>query len=365
VEDTSAEPGRSGTNRDAVVVILRILIAAAAYYAAAELGLRLAAVHGHIAPLWLPIGVAIVCLLLFGPWTCAGIALAAFVVNLPLGPSIPAVAMIAVGDTIAPLCAYLLLGRAGFHLELDRLRDAVALIFLGAFGSTMISATVGATALVFGGGVPAGQSWQTWSVWWTGDMMGVLVVVPFLLVLRTARFRDLSAVRWLELAALIAGTLVLAVAVTANSYDLLFLVFPPLIWAALRFGHTGAVPCVLIVALAAAMAATRGVGPFAHHGVFGRLVTLQTFNSAVALTALLLATMVSERDSARRAIDRVAADLTKMTDDLDHGQRTLKGMGLDLMRAQRPPADGITGGNADTADRTRRRAVGGDGDPPA
>jgi integral membrane sensor domain MASE1 len=196
-------------------------------------------------------------------------------------------------------------------------------------------------------------------------MMGVLVVVPFLLVLRTARFRDLSVVRWLELAALIAVTLVLTVAVTASAYDLLFLVFPPLIWAALRFGHIGAVPCVLIVAMAAAMAATRAIGPFAHHGVFGRLVTLQTFNSAVALTALLLATMVSERDSARRAIDRVAADLTKMTDDLDRGQRTLKGMVLDLMRAQRPPADGITGGNAETADRTRRMAAGGDGDPPA
>jgi integral membrane sensor domain MASE1 len=341
-------------------VILRILITAAAYYAAAELGLRLAAVHGHIAPLWLPIGVAIVCLLLFGPWTCAGITLAAFAVNLPLGPSVPAVAVIAVGDTIAPVCAYLLLGCVGFHLELDRLRDAVALVFLGAFGSTLISVT----AVVLGGGVPAGQFWQTWSVWWTGDMTGVLVVVPFLLTLRTARFRDLGAVRWLELAALIAGTLVLTVAVTASTYDLLFLVFPPLIWAALRFGHTGAVPCVLIVAMAAAMAATRGEGPFAHHGVFGRLITLQTFNSAVALTTLLLATMVSERDSARREIDRVAADLSRMTDDLDRGQRTLKGMVLDLMRAQRPPADGITGGIVGTTDRAQRGA-GGDGDPPA
>jgi integral membrane sensor domain MASE1 len=319
---------------------LRILITAAAYYGAAELGLRLAAVHGHLAPLWLPIGVAVVSLLLFGGWTCPGIMLAAFAVNLPLGPSTSAVAMIAVGDTAAPVCAYLLLRRAGFHRELDRVRDALALVFLGAFGSMLVSATVGSTALFLGGAVPAGQYWQTWSVWWTGDVMGVLVIVPFLLVLSTARVRGLRPARWLELAVLLAGTLLVAVAVTASPYDLLFLIFPPLIWAALRFEHTGAAPCVLIVAIAATLAAAKGYGPFAHHGVFGRLVVLQTFNSAVALTALLLAAMVSERNSARLMIDRVAADLTKMTDDLERGQKTLKGMVLDLVRAQRIPRDG-------------------------
>jgi integral membrane sensor domain MASE1 len=321
-------------------VSLRILITAAAYYGAAELGLRLAAVHGHTAPLWLPIGVAIVSLLLFGGWTLPGTTLAAFAVNLPLGPSLPAVAVIAVGNTVASACAYLLLRRAGFHIELDRLRDAVALVFLAAFGSMLISATVGGTALLLGGAVPAGQYWQTWSVWWTGDAMGVLVIVPFLLMLRTARVRGLRPARWLELAVLLAGTFLIAAAVTASPFDLLFLVFPPLIWAALRFEHTGAAPCVLIVAIAAAIAATKGYGPFAHHGVFGRLVVLQTFNSAAALTALLLAAMVSERNSAKLAIDRVAADLSKMTDDLERGQKTLKGMVLDLVRAQRAPRDG-------------------------
>jgi integral membrane sensor domain MASE1 len=238
------------------------------------------------------------------------------------------------------VCACLLLRRAGFHRELDRVRDALALVFLGAFGSMLVSATVGGTALLLGGAVPAGQYWQTWSVWWTGDVMGVLVIVPFLLVLSTARVRGLRPARWLELAVLLAGTLLVAVAVTASPYDLLFLIFPPLIWAALRFEHTGAAPCVLIVALAATLAAAKGYGPFAHHGVFGRLVVLQTFNSAVALTALLLAAMVSERNSARSMIDRVAADLTKMTDDLERGQKTLKGMVLDLVRAQRIPRDG-------------------------
>jgi integral membrane sensor domain MASE1 len=317
-------------------VCLRILITAAAYYGAAELGLRLAALHGHIAPLWLPMGTALVCLLLLGVWTFPGVALAAFVANMPLGPSVPAVAVIALGNTIAPVCAYLLLRRIEFHRELDRLRDAVALVFAGASASALISATIGWAALLLGGALPGRSHWQAWLVWWTGDAMGVLVVVPFVLALRTAGLRGLRPVRWLELGALFAGALAIAALVTSSPYDLLFLAFPPLIWAALRFGHTGAAPCVLIVAMAAAVAAAKGYGPFVHHGVLGRLVVLQTFNSAAAVTSLLLASMVSERDSARRAIDHVAADLIKMTVDLERGQRTLEGIVLDVVRAQRP-----------------------------
>jgi integral membrane sensor domain MASE1 len=314
----------------------RILITAAAYYGAAQLGLRLAALNGHIAPLWLPIGVAIVALLLWGPWTAPGIMIGAFAVNLPLMPAPPVAAMIGMGDMIAPVVAYLLLRRVGFHLELDRLRDALALVFLAAFGSMLISATAGATSILVGGGIRPEHYWENWLVWWTGDTMGVLVVVPFLLVLRTARVRGLGIARWLELAALLLGTLLVATAVTASPYDLLFLTFPPLIWAAVRFEHTGTAPCVLIVAMAAAVAAAKGYGPFSHHGTLGRLVVLQTFNSAAALTALLLAAMVSERNSARTAIDRAAADLTRMTGELERGQRDLKGVVLDLMRAQRP-----------------------------
>ena len=336
-EGEAAGPVSRG--RAAAPIVSRVLITAAVYAGAGELGLRLAALHDQTAPLWLPIGVAVVALLRFGLWTAPGITIAAFAVNLPIMPSVPVAAVIAAGDTLAPVCAYLLLRRTGFRLELDRLRDAVALVFLAAFGSMLISATVGGTALLAAGATPPEGYWQTWLVWWTGDAMGVLVGVPFLLALRTLRRRDLGLIRLLELTVLFAGTLAAAVAVTSVPYGLLFLLFPPLIWAALRFGHTGAAPCVVICALAASVAAARGHGPFAFYESLGRLVVLQTFNSAAAVTALLLAVMVSERDTARGAVDRVAVDLAKMTDDLERGQRDLSGMVLDLVRAQRRPGD--------------------------
>src|SRR5437763_554279 len=101
-------------------VVLRLLAVTAAYYASARLGLLLALVNGQVTPLWPPTGIALVCLLLLGVRVWPGIALGAFLVNLPIGPTLPAVLAISAGNTLAPVCAGLLLRRIGFRTELDR-----------------------------------------------------------------------------------------------------------------------------------------------------------------------------------------------------------------------------------------------------
>ena len=108
--------------------------------------------------------------------------------HVAISPTVLAVLGIIAGNTLAPICAYLMLRRVGFRPELDRLRDALALVFLGALGGMLISATVGSCALVLSGALAAGDFWSAWSAWWAGDAMGVLVVTPFLLVLREARW---------------------------------------------------------------------------------------------------------------------------------------------------------------------------------
>src|SRR6266545_352052 len=93
---------------------LRILAVAAAYYAAARFGLLLAVVRGQVTPLWPPTGIAMFALLVWGLRTWPGITLGALLVNLPIGPSVPDVLVIAAGNTAAPVAAYLLLSRTGY-----------------------------------------------------------------------------------------------------------------------------------------------------------------------------------------------------------------------------------------------------------
>ncbi|MFF4228874.1 MASE1 domain-containing protein [Streptomyces sp. NPDC001820] len=297
---------------------LQILAVAAVYYGAAKLGLLQQVVRGQVTPLWPPTGVAVAGLLLLGLRIWPGIALGAFLVNVSLGPSLPAVLIITAGNTLAPVCAYLLLRRVGFHNELDRLRDALALIFLGALGAMLISSTVGSGVLVLAGALQPSDFWPTWSVWWTGDAMGVLVVAPFLLVVRTARWPRAPLTRWAEATALLTGTLaVMYLATDTGIPSLLFLAFPFLIWAAFRFQLAGAAPCALGVSTLAILAAARQIGPFAHQDLFANMVTLQAFNGAAALTALLVSAVIIERNRTQEEIRRVVVQLSEMVAQME------------------------------------------------
>ncbi|WP_330336642.1 MASE1 domain-containing protein [Streptomyces sp. NBC_00557] len=292
--------------------VLEMGAIAALYYGSARLGLLQQLVRGQVTPLWPPSGIAVASLLLRGPRVWPGIALGAFLVNIALGPSLPAVLAIAAGNTLAPVCSYLLLRRAGFRTELDRLRDALALIFLGAFTGMLVSATTGSGTLVLAGVLSSGDFWPTWSVWWTGDAMGVLVVTPVLLVLRRARLpRNAPPYRWAEGLLLLAATAGAGVLVTGHT-PLLFLGFPLLIWAAFRFQLAAAAPCALAVSTFAIIAGTERSGPFAGRGLLTEMITLQAFNGSAALTALLLAAVISERNESEREIARACSQLARM-----------------------------------------------------
>src|SRR5438874_7804078 len=150
------------------------LLVGGVYYLAAHLSLRLALVGRNVTPLWPPSGIAVVAFLLFGWRVWPGVALAAFLVNLPISASALPAAATALGNTLAPLVAAELLERAGFHREIDRLRDAVAIV-VAALGAMTVSATIGAAALVLADSIPSREFPSAWAVWWTGDAMGVLV----------------------------------------------------------------------------------------------------------------------------------------------------------------------------------------------
>ncbi|MEU6657803.1 MASE1 domain-containing protein [Streptomyces sp. NPDC046821] len=305
--------------RHGAAVALEICVVAAVYYGSAKLGLLQQLVRGQVTPLWPPTGIALAGLLLRGPRVWPGITLGALLVNGTLGPTPPAVAAIIVGNTLAPLCSYALLRRVGFRVELSRLRDVLALIFLGAFTGMLVSATIGSSALALAGVVGHDGFWPTWSVWWTGDAMGVLVVTPVLLVLRSAHWpKHAPPTRWVEAFLLVVATVGVGLA-ASGSTPLIFLGFPLLIWAAFRFRLGGAAPCALAVSTFAIVAAARGSGPFADHDLLTKMITLQAFNGSSALTALLVAAAVSERNKAQEEISLACEYLAGMVAKISEG----------------------------------------------
>ncbi|WP_438490330.1 MASE1 domain-containing protein [Streptomyces sp. S186] len=314
---------RTGQIRRPASAVLGNLALAAVYYGAAKVGLleQVVIAGAVVTPLWPPTGIALSCLLLLGLWLWPGIALGTVLVIWTLTrPDLAGIGVVA-GNTLAPVCACLMLRRVGFRTELDRLRDGVALVTLGAFAAMVISATLGSGTQVLTGALPAGDFWRAWAAWWVGDAMGVLVIAPLLLACRTIRPpRDVPLYRWAEAAALLAVTVVVSLVSTRTSLSVLFLVFPLIVWAALRFQLAGAAPCVLVLSVCAISAATGRYGPFTGHSLLEAMVNLQALNASAALTALLLSAIVTEQNTIRRRIEQVCRELAEVVDRLAPGE---------------------------------------------
>ncbi|MGA5821957.1 MASE1 domain-containing protein [Kitasatospora sp. NPDC094028] len=309
--------------RHLALTALLLLAVTAVYLAAGRIGLLEQVVIGgaKVTPLWPPTGIALTCLLLFGLRIWPAVALGAFLVIASSGPPTWGSLGVVAGNTLAPVAACLMLRRAGFRIELDRLRDGMALVFLGALAGMLISSTIGTAVLVLNGDLTAGGFWSTWSAWWTGDAMGVLVVTPVALALRTARLpADRRPSDWVEPVLLLASTAGATVIATSTTLSLLFLVFPFLIWAALRFQLLGAAPCVLLISLITITAATNRAGPFAGHGLVAAMVTLQALNGCAALTGLLLAAIVAEQRDTYRRIEQATVELAEVVNRLAPGK---------------------------------------------
>jgi integral membrane sensor domain MASE1/anti-sigma regulatory factor (Ser/Thr protein kinase) len=287
-----------------------VLLVAVAYYAAARVGLRLALVGRNITPFWPPTGIAVVAFLVLGRSVWPGVALAAFVVNLPISTSGLPAAATAAGNTLAPLVAATLLVKVGFRRQIDRLRDATAIVFVGALLSMSISASVGTVVLVASGALPADELLASWAVWWAGDAMGVLVVTPFVLSL-VLPWRRPSRAPWRHLEAAVLFALIATVSLVAIGTDphLMFLVIPLLGWAAWRFQQRGAAPTALLVVVVASWAAAKGVGPFRAGTLLEKMLTLQAFNATVAFCSFFFAAVVTERMHAHQVVERAAAEL--------------------------------------------------------
>ena len=295
-----------------------VAILAAVYVVAARAGLMMDAVGGFATLVWPPSGLALAALLIFGRRLWPGILLGAFAANLLTGAPALVALGIAAGNTLeAVLAVYALRRIPGFEVSLGRVRDAVALIVFAAVLSTMVAATIGVTSLYFAGIVSSPRYAETWRAWWLGDLSGALLVAPVLLVWASPPRQLGSPTRLLEASAL--GVLVIAASMLifgtspgqdATMFPYAYMVFPLLIWAALRFGQRGAVSTAFIVSVIAVGGTAMGRGPFATPVLHESLYVLQTFIAVAAATFLVMGASISERlraENEMRAAHRQAA----------------------------------------------------------
>jgi signal transduction histidine kinase/ActR/RegA family two-component response regulator len=326
------------------------LLVAAVYLAAAKLGLSLAFVAEQVSAVWPPTGIALAAVLLLGYQAWPGILLGAFLANATANEPMLVACGIAIGNTLeAVIGAWLLRRVIGFDNALERVRDAIGLILLAAGLSTMVSATIGVTCLCLGREfLPALQRSIVWSdfgalwrVWWLGDAMGALVVAPPLLAWATCR-NTWPLHRPVEAAAMFVALLATCWLVFFGGFttglgesSLTYVVFPFVIWSALRFSQPVTTAVTLVASSATIWATLHSLGPFGGGTVHERLLLLQGFMVIVAVTALLLGAALAERKRAETALKEAGRRKDEFLATLAHELRNPLApirTGIDLMR---------------------------------
>src|SRR6185437_6432974 len=150
---------------------------------------------------------------------------------------------------------------------------------------------------------------STWRVWWLGDMGGDLLVAAVIFVLVTHwPYRDLpgSVVEGLALSVALVGIELL---VFSHDVPAVYLAFPIIVWAALRFLQPGATVAALAFAIIAVSFTANESGPFFRRSEDDGLLLAQSFSAIVGLTGLILAAVTSQRRRAERRAQHLAHDL--------------------------------------------------------
>lgn len=267
----------------------------AVYGLAAKAGLQLAYLHGSVAALWPPVGIGMAVLVLYGTRLWPGIVIGDLAVadySTPIGTVLGQT----VGNTLEVLIAAILFCRlAEGRTNFARVRDVWALGAAAAAG-TALSATFGTASLRFGGVISTSEIGEVWRTWFLGDLSGALVFAPVILCWARVPIRAIRPRQALEGTAVL--ILVVLLALLPSQRDVPYVVFPLLIWSALRAGPRGASAAVALVVSLTVFNTAHHDGPFVRASITQSLLATQLFAAVTAVTSLILGAVIEERRGA-------------------------------------------------------------------
>src|SRR2546427_426155 len=190
--------------------------------------------------------------------------------------------------------------------------------------ATAISASAGTLSMLAGDVIALSEAPTFWRTWWLGDASGAIVVLPLVLTWFGNSRAAWRRMRTAEGVLLVSWVVALSTVAVTSSAPLTYLIFPPLIWAAFRFGPAGVALAVAINAgLTVGITADR-FGAFFTLPIDNRTLSTQLYILVGALTALFLSALVSEREhsstelaeSRRRETDRAHEERLRIARDL-------------------------------------------------
>lgn len=302
------------------------------------------------------VGVTIGAVAAFGWPSLIGVFLAAFVCEffLVVGADLSRGLIVATLYTSVGAIAQPILARLDFDPLFERVRD---------IGYLFLASAIAPLALAMGlpiiyrmhGDIPAEAFWSSLPATWLAAFLGGALLAPSISVWK--RPPKTSTVFRLEMLALFTGLLALCTYTFGSDFSgidghlrLSFLVFPFIVWAALRFGIHGSSLSTVFIAIISVIGTYNGLGLFAGIDTSSTLFLLQSYLVIIGLTSLLLGCSSSEHvatELALREVNRRLRDAVKESRELAAAAERAnhaKGKFLSMMSHElRTPLNGVIG----------------------
>lgn len=296
---------------------------ALAIVAGAELG-HMLSFQGTTPVFWPVSGIYLAALMATEARRWPGLLLSALLANVALdvlchASPLAASATFWVANTVeAVVGAWFLRALFGTPFRLDNLKGVVGLCALPALISMPACATIGAATIE---AVLGGSYSSSWPVWWASHALGVIVAAPAVITGLTDRPK-LSAFSPWRLVESVIVTSVFLVAVEVvfgmegDSFG--FILYPFLLWMALRFDAGGVSLASLVMTSFAVWNTIEGRGPFSSHPDYRvSLWLVQGFSAVSAVSFLVLAALVRERQATAVIVAENESRYRDLFDNMD------------------------------------------------
>lgn len=308
---------------------MQLFVAFITYYAFGAWGLSINPVNTFAAPLWPAAGLAIAALYFGGIRIAPAIFAAAFALNFNAGAPLIAAAGIGIGNTIEAIAALYLLRGFQFQPFFSRLMDSLSMIAV-ALSVPFIAAIIGPSALALTPVLDSSQILETSFAWWLGDVLGILVVAPFLIKWFSRPIQSLARtpLQWFEVVlyfmSLTAVTILIFWDPIPNITSIVarYQIFVPLTWGALRVGPRFMTASLVVVSAISLTGTLMGVGPFGTgDNLHQQILLLQLFIGTTATICLLFVAAVEERKLSTQSLERHVEDLEEDVQEISAADR--------------------------------------------
>jgi PAS domain S-box-containing protein len=345
--------------RGALAYAIELCLVGILYFLLAKFGLALASINPSATPIWPPSGFALAAVLLRGYRIWPAILVGAFVVNATTAGSIATSIAIGCGNTLEGVLGAYLINRWSGGLGTFASPAGVARFALISFIPTELSATIGVLGLALAGFAEWSSFGSIWLTWWLGDLAGVLVITPVIVLWAASSRQSLQGSELAESIAIFACACAIGLIAFSPLFEqthqapLGFLAVLPLLWSALRRGQRDTATVALIFSCFAVWDTLAGAGPFAQPNLNESFLLLLMFMISIAIPSLALSADVAMRkrteeelrhtqDELNHRVDRRTAALTAtnlvLREEVDrrkHAEAELVDQRIHLMEAQR------------------------------